>query len=465
MAFVFYDTETTGLQTGFDQILQFAAIKTDDNLNELDRFNIRCRLLPYVVPSPAAMKATRVTAEMLIDSSLPSHLEAMQQIHGKITDWSPAIFVGYNTMDFDEELLRQGFYRSLLPLYPTSMGGNTRADILQLTRAARLYAPDAIRFPVDAKGNIVLKLDQLAPENGFDHRDAHEAISDVEATIFIARAIRDSAPGLWDSMMAATRKQQVSKRLQEERPLVFTPYYFGRPYPLLVTLCGVHAEIDSQLAVFDLTFDPTEIMNESVEALTDRLGASKKPIRTVKANAQPILMPADSNPGRAIAEQIGELELVRRVEAVAGNQNFHERVGQALAGRYADAEPSPYVEKQIYDGFFSNADSQRMRRFRGVDWDERCQIVAELEDERLREQGERLIYAEHPDLLSADKRTSRDRWLTERILGAQDDVPWMTIPKALVQADDLMQNANPTERTLLEGIKQYIERLARQCGP
>ena len=31
MTLIFYDTETTGISTEFDQILRFAAIKTDDN--------------------------------------------------------------------------------------------------------------------------------------------------------------------------------------------------------------------------------------------------------------------------------------------------------------------------------------------------------------------------------------------------------------------------------------------------
>src|SRR6056297_1090841 len=96
MSYVFYDTETTGTDTTFDQILQFAAIRTDGNLNALDRFEIRCRLLPHVVPAPGALLATRVTPAMLTDRSLPSHYEAMLTIAQKLREWSPAIVTGYN---------------------------------------------------------------------------------------------------------------------------------------------------------------------------------------------------------------------------------------------------------------------------------------------------------------------------------------------------------------------------------
>lgn len=98
MNFVFYDTETTGTDTTFGQILQFAAILTDADLNELERFETRCRLLPYVVPAPGALLATRVTTAMLTDSNLPSHYEMMLQIAAKLRAWSPAIFTGYNTV-------------------------------------------------------------------------------------------------------------------------------------------------------------------------------------------------------------------------------------------------------------------------------------------------------------------------------------------------------------------------------
>ena len=107
MPYVFYDTETTGTETAFDQILQFAAIKTDDDLNELDRFNIRCRLLPHIIPSPGALRVTHVTPAMLTDPALPSHYEMIRQIRDKLLAWSPATFIGFNSIAFDEDLLRQ----------------------------------------------------------------------------------------------------------------------------------------------------------------------------------------------------------------------------------------------------------------------------------------------------------------------------------------------------------------------
>ena len=107
--FVFYDTETTGLIRDFDQVLQFAAILTDDGLNEVERFNIRCRCRPWTVPSPVALKITGVKPAQLGDPSLPSFYEMMGAIRAKLEQWSPARFVGYNTILFDEPRLQRAF--------------------------------------------------------------------------------------------------------------------------------------------------------------------------------------------------------------------------------------------------------------------------------------------------------------------------------------------------------------------
>src|SRR5437588_6615589 len=120
MSFVFYDTETTGTDKVFDQILQFAAIRTDDELRELERFSLRCRLLPHVVPSPGAMRTTGVSVAQLRDSKLPSHYGMVRAIRSKLVAWSPSLFIGYNSLSFDENLLRQAFYQTLHPPYLTN---------------------------------------------------------------------------------------------------------------------------------------------------------------------------------------------------------------------------------------------------------------------------------------------------------------------------------------------------------
>ena len=245
MAFVFYDTETTGTETDFDQIVQFAAIRTDDNLNELEGYQLRCRLLPYIVPHPGALATTKIRPATLRDAGLPSHYEAMCSLRAKLLEWSPATFVGYNSLPFDKSLLRQAFFGTLNPIYLTNTGGNTRADILRIAQATAIYAPDAIDVPVDAKGKNTFKLDRLAPANGHAHDGAHEAMADVQATIFMARRIRERAPDLWRALIQTTSKAASLELVQRNLLLCATEVYFGRAYSWLITYCGQNPESES----------------------------------------------------------------------------------------------------------------------------------------------------------------------------------------------------------------------------
>jgi exodeoxyribonuclease I len=140
VAIVFYDTETIGVEAPFDQTIQFAAIRTDAELNELDRFEVRSRLQLHIVPACEALVMNRATAARLTDAALPSHYEMAKAIHTKLHLWSPALFMGYNSLVFDEHFLRQALYQTLHPPYLTNTNGNSRSDVLRMLQAACVYA-------------------------------------------------------------------------------------------------------------------------------------------------------------------------------------------------------------------------------------------------------------------------------------------------------------------------------------
>jgi len=80
MSFVFFDTETTGLKRGFDQIIHFAAVRTDVDLNELGRFEARSRVQPHVLPHPSALRTNGLPIDWLTDMNLPSHYAMVSDI-------------------------------------------------------------------------------------------------------------------------------------------------------------------------------------------------------------------------------------------------------------------------------------------------------------------------------------------------------------------------------------------------
>jgi exodeoxyribonuclease-1 len=198
--FVFYDFETSSSNKYWGQIIQIGAMLTNDNLEELDRFDARCRLNPGIVPEAMALIVNKSSPKMLKESNL-SHYEMIRQFVATLKKWGKATYMGFNSIEFDEEFLRCTLFQTLEYPYLTSTNGNTRGDVLSLARAANLYYPNTLKNSINAKGNAVYKLDQMAPLNGIVHEDAHSAIGDVIATAGVAKIIAKKAPDVWKASL------------------------------------------------------------------------------------------------------------------------------------------------------------------------------------------------------------------------------------------------------------------------
>ena len=441
MAFVFYDTETTGTDTTFDQILQFAAIRTDDDLNELDRFEIRCRLLPHVVPAPGALLATRVTPEMLTDPSLPTHYEAMLAIAQKLREWSPAIFTGYNTLAFDEPLLRQAFYQTLQPIYLTNTNGNQRADVLRLAQATAALVPNAITVPINHNERPTLKLDMLAPANGFAHENAHDALADVEATIYMARLIRDRAPVVWNSLMPLVEKAEVQARVLSGQPLCLVQYHMGRPTVTPVVGCGQSQDNPTMLGVFDLTKDPAPVLQMDIDELVKAMQGPDRALRIVTSNKMPAVVGMELAPDFGMSEP----ELARRAAQLVEDGQFAARVGRALAQRYPPWPAAEVVEARMYEAFPSRADEAHMEAFHRATWSERADVAETFEDDRPRELARRLVFQNAPEVLSEGARTALQAWQGNRLHGREGVEAGRTVPAALDELEKLAAEHDETQ--------------------
>ena len=271
MAIVFYDTETTGTEVHFDQILQFAAILTDNDLNEIERFEIRSRLLPNVVAGPGAMRLTEVTVDQLHDPALPSHYEMVCSIRRKLLKWQASLYIGHNSLRFDEVLLRSAFYKNLLPPYLTNTAGSGRIDTLSMLQWAHKYEPNAIQVPSRPDGQPIFRLEQLAPANGFNPAHAHDAMSDVEATIHMARLLRSNAPDTWSRAMRFSNKSNVLDFCDGELIFGLTEYYFRDYYSFVLHQIGYNPHNENEIIAFDLFYDPADFVGMSSDALGRRL--------------------------------------------------------------------------------------------------------------------------------------------------------------------------------------------------
>ena len=458
MSFVFWDTETTGMNTAFDQILQFGAIRTDYELREMERFEVRCRLLPHVIPSPGALLTNGIHVERLTDPALPSHYEMVRAIRAKLDEWSPAVFVGHNSLHFDEHLLRQAFYQTLHPPYLTNTNGNGRMDSLAVLQAANFLEPGVLTVPAGEKGRPTFSLERLAPANGFVHDAAHDAMGDTEATLYLCGLVRNRAETVWSNCVRFARKAAVLDYAEPGEVFAFLGSSYGNTYLRVVTAIGHNPQRDSDMYVFDLSHDPQELVALNHDDLHMALANNPTPVRRLRANASPCLLPYQDLPAERREELPDIDELERRAAYVRENRDLRERLLAAVVEDREEWEPSAYVEEQIYDGFTGPKDQALMRAFHEADWPGRAALLGGLSDPRLQVLGERLLYMEAPGDMPLEGLTDYRTDMARRLLADEGTVPWLTLPAAIRETDESMADSTGVDALRLEDLREYLSR-------
>lgn len=458
MAFVFYDTETTGSEPFYDQILQFAAIRTDGDLVERETFEIRCRLQPHIVPSPGALLVTGVGIDRIVEPGLPSHYQMVASTKETLLSWSPAVFAGYNSLEFDEDLLRQALYQTLHPPFLTNTNGNSRLDILQLALAVNAFEPGVLIFPPRFDGKPSFRLDQVAPANGYAHREAHDALADARATIHVAKLIRMRARDFWDHMVRMGSRTAATDFALREPVRLYTEFHYNRPHHWMVSPIAVDPQYRGHVISLDLAHDPTGKPDLDDDGLVRWIASPAKPLRAVKANACPIILPWQKGAGRVEAHALGEAELCRRAMVLWQDADFRQRLVRCHAAAKKPAAPSPYLEGQIYDGFPGYADEVRRQAFHRCDWRGRLAMAGDFEDRRLRHLARRLVYLECPDVMDRRLRTAFSAAAAGRML-APGKMPWMTLHRALDDANALLEHASSADAERLQQVIAYLQTL------
>lgn len=435
VGFVFYDTETTGLQPGWDQIVQFAAIRTDENLNETARFETRCRLQPQTIPHPAALLTNGLPIARLTDRDLPSHYDLICSVRHHLLAWSPAIIVGYNSMRFDEEMLRHALFQSLHPAYLTSSHGNSRADIMNLALAAA-QQPHCLNVPLGENGRPTFRLERLAAANGLSAHDAHDAMSDAEMALILARVVRDRSPEAWHRFVRFSKKATVAEFVAAEDAFILTEFFGNEAYHRAVTCIGSVPDNVNGRFCLDLSVDTNAWAALDDEALRLAVARKGSPVRRLAVNAAPAVAAL----WEATDVMLGSLgiDLVEeRGRQIKSNAELCGRVIRAYVAGWGTREPSLHPEEQLYSGGFPlPPDETRMREFHQANQICRARIVEEFHDPRLSAFGRRLVYAEHRSVLDEAARLREDIALAERLLTDHGD--GLTLHRALAAVDELI---------------------------
>ncbi|WP_202331002.1 exonuclease domain-containing protein [Mesorhizobium sp. L-8-3] len=459
MGFVFYDVETTGLSPAFDQITEFAAIRTDDVLTPIDRLEVRLRLMPHVLPSPDALCLTGTSIEDLLASERPSFVSGMSLIAQTLRKWSPSTIIGYNSTRFDERFLHHGFYQTLHPAYLTSRNQNSRGDALRLARAVHALRPEALKAGVGGNGDLSFGLGGVCVANGYVTGAHHEAMADTEALLWLCKLISEKAPDLWSQFLRFTSKRSAADFLKnEDAVLLFDPRRddLGIRY---VSWLGASEKDGNCHYCIDLTADIASLANMDDGALSAVLVSSGSSLRRVRINASPLMMPIYEVEGLENAPD--EAFFTGQVATLRSQTGLTDRLLTIAKANETDYPSSPHVESQLYGQLIPFEEEDKMAAFHAASWEQRASFLNTFADRRLFQLGRRILFYERPDLLDSVLRQKMADGLALRMGGAGGTVPWMTFETA-TRAINAYVTRDPRTAEIIRSYRTYLDRLIQQ---
>jgi exodeoxyribonuclease-1 len=454
---VLFDLETTGLERRYDQPVQFAAIRLDANLGELDNVNWLARPQKHIIPAPAALATHGRGIDQILSAPL-SHYELMTLIEELAIRWAPAIWLGFNSLRYDDEIVRYNLYAALRQPYAMQYHGNSRADVMQASRLASVLDPGSINVPRNG-GKATFKLELLAPANGFSEHDAHDALGDARAAAHMLRIIAVNAPSTWALLSSLVNKHTVVELLQRNEFVIVVEHFGTAVARPVVPICP-NPEYPTEWLAIDVTSDPAALLGLGTEDLANAFAQQKRQLCRLRTNAMPLIVPA-TLPGasRLLAANIAP-DVPARAQLLHADRGFGERLNRAAALGRREYPKAANVEDRLYEGGFFplGTDQDLIHHFHAADPEDKLAVLHAMQDDRARQLGLRVMYNEWPDVLPADERAAMDRDRLARLNASEG--PWTSISKALVEIDKLLPNASPETARILQDYRRYFRSLA-----
>ncbi|PXX73931.1 Exodeoxyribonuclease I subunit C [Pseudomonas sp. LAMO17WK12:I10] len=469
-----YDYETTGINPRCDRPLQVAGIRTDFELNEIgEPVNLYCQPSDDILPHPAACMITGITPGRLAEQGL-SEADFMTRVHAQLA--APGTCgAGYNTLRFDDEMTRYSLYRNFFDPYAREwQGGNSRWDLIDVVRTAYALRPEGIVWPRDEEGRVTLKLERLTAANGIDHGHAHEALSDVRATIALARLIRDKQPKLYEWLFQLRSKQKVMDQVRLLQPLVHISGRFSaaRSYVGVVLPLAWHPRNRNALIVCDLHLDPQGLLELDAETLRQRLytrredlaeGELPVPLKLIHINRCPVVAPL--NVLRGEDQQRLQLDMAEYKARALRLSDAQEVWRDKLAAIYASEDFAPSVdpEQQLYDGFIGDRDRRLCEQVRNAEPLHLGQEQWPFDDERLPELLFRYRARNFPETLNGEEQERWKSFCQQRLCDPQWGAP-NTLESFNRAAAELRVSATTIQRQVLDEWQDYSRSLALRFG-
>lgn len=460
--FFFYDLETSGLSARSDRIMQFAGQRTDMDLNPIgEPYNVMVKLNDDTLPSPEAVMVTGITPQSTQMDGL-TEAEFADLLHKEIFV-DDTITVGFNSVRFDDEFIRHLFWRTFRDPYEWCWkNACSRWDILDVIRMTRALRPEGIKWPVDSEGRATNRLELITELNGIVHQNAHDALSDVEALIDVTKLLKGQQAKLFDYLLSMRDKKSVQQlvNLDDKRPFVYTSGRYDAQFNKTTVAFPLTGAVNGNVAVYDLRYDPTPLLDLSEQALAKKLyapweertadGFVAVPVKTLQYNRCPAVAPL------GVLEQAdGWQKLSLTFETIEAHKatllsrpDFAEKLGNIFQKR-RDYPAEPNAEARLYDGFIDGSDKARIEAVRNADSRTLADFHPEFDDGRLNDLLLRYKARNFPQSLSEDEVAQWESWRARR-LNAQ-------LPGFLASLQRIARDATDDQRFLLEELQLWAE--------
>ena len=469
--FFWHDYETFGAVPRSDRPAQFAGIRTDSELNEIgEPVMLYCQPTPDYLPSPEACLITGITPQHCAAHGVPEHqfAAAIERELGQ----PGTIGVGYNSIRFDDEVTRYLLWRNLKDPYAREwQHGCSRWDLLDVVRTTYALRPEGITWPRHDNGLPSFKLEHLSAANGLAHEAAHDALSDVRATIALARLIRTRQPRLFQFCLDLRKKDAVRHQLSlhAPQPLVHVSGMFGseRGNVAIVWPLAEHPTNKNEVLVWDLAHDPRELSGLTAEQVRERLftrnedlpaGVQRLPLKSIHINKSPFVCNKLAVLDDARAAELGidkALALQHAVHAAALPDL--SLLWKAVFRR--EPGDTPDVDENLYGGFVSYNDRRILNRLQQLSAPELAAERPEFEDSQLARLLWRYRARNFPHSLNAEEARHWRQWCLEKLHSGQPG--GRSYAQFCQEIDARLASATPQQTTVLQALRQWGEQLCQ----
>jgi exodeoxyribonuclease-1 len=465
-----HDYETFGIDPRFDRACQFAGIRTDEELNIIsDPLILYCKPADDYLPDPAACMVTGITPQKALADGIPE-AEFIAAIHHEFSTPGTCI-AGYNNIRFDDEFTRNTLYRNFYNAYAHEwQHGNSRWDIIDTVRLTRALRPEGINWP-EQDGRPSIRLELLTKANNITHEAAHDAMSDVYATIAVAKLIKEKQPRLYNYIYNLRKKTEVSKlinlRTHEAILHVSSRYSAERGAIAMVMPICQHPVNKNGFIVYDLDVHPEEFFEADVDEMAARLytpaaelpeGIKRIPLKQIHINKCPIIVPVKTMDEDAALRLNIDIERCQQHRELI-LQNIEEFAARTSAiFQNSDFPEISDPDGQLYSGgFFSRDDSQRIDTIRSTRPDKLADLQFNFDDKRLTEMLFRYRARNYRETLSEQELKQWNNYRHEKF--SNPATSHRTMNQFLAEVDAIQQAPDTigSQLVLLEDLLEYAK--------